>query len=101
MHMDDEIFEEVAVAVFAGDLSRAESLLGELQIVGSEAISETVRRAKRKARPELKVDLPPATPFKLPVPGHLPFSTLGAPRLSEDDAIPPGAVRESAQNAIG
>lgn len=99
MHINDEMFEDLAEAVFAGELAKAEALLGELQLIGSDAMAEAIRRAKRRARPELKVELPPAQPFTLPVPGHLPWSTLGAPRLSEDDAVPPGAVRAAADGA--
>ena len=99
MHINEELFGELAEAVFAGDLVKAEGLLGELQMVGSDVLGEAIRRAKRRARPEMKVELPPAKPFALPVPGHLPWSTLGAPRLAEDDALPPGAVRGAADSA--
>lgn len=83
-----ELFEELAVAVFAGDLPKAEALLGELHMIGGDAISEMVRRAKRKARPELARSIvPPAKPEVLPVPGHLPGSTIARPITTEDGAV--------------
>lgn len=99
MRVFDEMLGDLAEAIFAGDLAKAEALLGDMQAIGSDAEAETIRRAKRRARPELKVELPPAAPFVLPVPGHLPWSTLGAPRLAEDDAIPLGVQRRLAEEA--
>ncbi len=85
---DGELFEQLAVAVFAGDLGKAETLLAELQMIGGEAVSDMVRRAKRKARPGLAISAaPPAKPWLLPVPGHLPMSTLGKPIMAEDGAV--------------
>jgi hypothetical protein len=87
MRVDDEIFEELAVAVFAGDLEKAEALLGELHAISGDFVSEMIRRAKRKARPEMKVSLPPSRPMVLPVPGHLPGSTMSRPITAEDVAV--------------
>lgn len=98
MHINQEMFGELAEAVFGGDLAKAEVLLNELQMIGGDRLAEEIRRAKRRARPEMKVALPPLEkPFVLPAPGHLPWSTLGAPRLAGDDPIPPGVERNAAQ----
>lgn len=86
MHINEEMFGELAEAVFASDLAKAEALLAELQMVGGDRLAEAIRRAKRRARPEMKVALPPlAKPEVLPVPGHLPGSTLSRPIIGGVD----------------
>lgn len=82
---NDEMFDQLAEAVFAGDLRRAEGVLGEMHAVGYK--SEAIRRAKRAAGRERFAPPPLAVPFVLPVAGAKVGDTLGGgrmPRLDRD-----------------
>lgn len=74
----NEYFDQLAEAVFAGQLQRAEGVLDEMQRIGLR--SEAIRRSKRRVRPDLRYTAEMARPMVLPVPGHIPgLSTLANP----------------------
>lgn len=82
---NDEMFDQLAEAVFAGDLGRAEGVLGEMHAVGYK--SEAIRRAKRRARPELRANSQLPEPLEMPVPGHAPGSYMGRPITSKKTRV--------------
>ena len=89
MSLFDDEFSELAEAVYAGNLIRAEAALDMMQAAGVK--DEAIRRAKRRARPEIKAKLPGlAKPFVLPVPGAKPGDTLAGTQLPRlDRGTPP------------
>lgn len=76
-----EMCAELYEAVFAGDLVKARAVLDEAQRCGAE--SEAIRRAKLRARPELRPDLTAPVVETFPVAGHLPGSFIGNPRIAD------------------
>lgn len=74
---EDEYLTELAEAVFAGSIDRAQTVLAEMIAVGCR--SDLLLRAKQKARP-----LPPvpelAKPIPLPQPDADPFVLFGGPQ---------------------
>lgn len=61
------MFDQLAEAVFAGDLEKAEGVLDLMHATGDR--SEAIRRAKRRARPEPNAAPQLTEPFALPQPG--------------------------------
>lgn len=82
---DDEMLQDLAEAVFAGDLVRAEGVLELMHAAGRN--SELIRRAKYRARPDLAPrSAPPLRdPLVLPHPGHRP-GTYGLHQIERERA---------------
>ncbi len=77
----DDMRNDLFEAVFRRDLDAAEAVLDEMQRSGVE--DEEIRRAKRRARPELRLQTASPIVETFPVPGHLPGSFVGSPRLAD------------------
>jgi hypothetical protein len=79
MKIDTEMFADLARSVFADDLPKAREALELMLAVGNDRTADCIMRARRASRPQ-PAPAPLRTPFRLPVPGHLPGSTLGDPK---------------------
>lgn len=76
--MSDEA--NLAAAILSGDIQSARAMLEEMKWT-SDRWASAYLNGRIAAFPS--PPLPPlATPFVLPVPGHLPGSTIGDPRWS-------------------
>ena len=75
---------ELYEAIYCGDLAAAEAVLEEMQICGIHA--DEIRRAKRRGRPELRVQMQAVLVEHFPVPRHLPGSMMGIPKLAKASA---------------
>jgi len=76
----DEMFTQLAAAVYAGDLAVARDVLDLMR--WSTRKADLIMKARRMVHPG-PGDVPMAQPFILPVPGHLPGSTLAVPIMRD------------------
>jgi hypothetical protein len=81
MKIDNEMFSDLAHAVFADDLPKARETLELMLAVGNYKVADCILRARRASHP-LPAPASLRAPFTLPVPGHLPGSTLGDPKTA-------------------
>jgi len=85
----EEMYLEMAVAVYSGDVAKAAAALDLLRLTDHNAARrEVLGAARRKACP-----VPPAPRLDraevFPVPGHLPGSFLGGPILTLNTEVRP------------
>ncbi|MBB3940723.1 hypothetical protein GGR39_002380 [Novosphingobium fluoreni] len=77
MHIDHDMFADLATAVYAGDLETARCKLDLMRAIGGENTAHLLMRARRVSHP-----LPPMTPMAaaipLPQPGASPREVFGA-----------------------
>lgn len=77
MAIDQDMFEELATAVYAGDLAKATEALNLMRASGSEHTAALLMRARQRTYP-----LPPSvamdTPIPLPQAGKDPITVFGS-----------------------
>lgn len=83
------MFADLAEAVFAGDLTKAEGVLNFMHASGDR--SDQIRAAKYRARPEARPGgAGPVTPIPLPQPGRTSEQVFGAGYSNPSGRYVPG-----------
>lgn len=77
MSRQSEYLDELFVAVFQGDVTKAQGILAEMRAV--DIWSDAIMRARKVVNPLPEPEL--ASPVALPVPGHEP-GTFGWSKLA-------------------
>lgn len=77
MHIDHDMFSELATAVYAGDLVGAQDALNLMRATAGEHVAATLIRARQVTHPIPLVDMD--QPISLPQPGADPRALFGGP----------------------
>lgn len=73
---DDDMFLDLAQAIYADDLARAKDVLALMHNIGSEPRAQLIRRARQSDNP-LPAPPPLREPILLPSPGADPHTHFG------------------------